>query len=69
VGVILNLTLFFAYHVLYPHGLAEHVDWAACSLALIAFLALFFFKQKVTTVIVECAILGLVYSQFMHYFH
>ena len=69
VGVILNLTLFFAYHVLYPHGLAEHVDWAACSVAFIAFLALFFFKQKVTTVIVECAILGLVYSQFMHYFH
>ena len=29
VGVILNLAVFFGYHVLWPTGLAGHFDWGA----------------------------------------
>jgi chromate transporter len=59
VGVILNLALFFGYHVLWPQGLAGNVDWVAALIALAAAIALFRFKAKVTHVIAGCAIVGL----------
>lgn len=34
VGVILNLAVFFGYHVLWPKGLAGHFDWGSALIAL-----------------------------------
>lgn len=59
VGVILNLALFFGYHVLWPKGFAGNLDWAAALIALAAAIALFRFKAKVTHVIAGCAVAGL----------
>ncbi|MFV6746466.1 chromate transporter, partial [Klebsiella pneumoniae] len=60
VGVILNLALFFGYHVLWPEGFSGDVDWVAALIALAAAVALFRFKYKVTHVIAACAIVGLI---------
>ncbi|MEB8195006.1 chromate efflux transporter [Raoultella terrigena] len=60
VGVILNLALFFGYHVLWPEGFAGNIDWVAALIALAAAVALFRFKYKVTHVIAACAIIGLI---------
>jgi len=60
VGVILNLALFFGYHVLWPKGFAGTFDWGSAAIALLAAVALFRFKQNVIHVIAACAVLGLV---------
>lgn len=60
VGVILNLALFFAYHVLWPQGFADSPDWPAALIALGAAVALFRFKRDVIHVIAGCALAGLV---------
>lgn len=62
VGVILNLALFFAYHVLWPHGLAGRFDWVSAVIALAAAVALFRFKRHVIHVIAACACVGLLIS-------
>jgi chromate transporter len=59
VGVILNLALFFGYHVLWPTGFAGSFDWASALIALAAAVALFHFKRNVIHVIVACALAGL----------
>lgn len=59
VGVIANLALFFAVHVLWPQGLAAPVDAAALVLALLAALALFRWRRSVLEVIAGAAVLGL----------
>jgi len=59
VGVILNLALFFAYHVLWPQGFAGHFDVVSAAIALLAALVLFRFKQSVMRVIAASALLGL----------
>ena len=59
VGVILNLALFFGYHVLWPQGLAASFDWLAALIALAAAVALFRYKQNVIHVIAACAVVGL----------
>jgi len=60
VGVILNLALFFGYHVLWADGFAGHFDVVAALIALAATLALFRFKVSVIQVIFACAVTGLV---------
>ena len=65
VGVILNLALFFAYHVLWPKGYAGQFDWLALLLAAGAALALFRFKRNVIHVILGSAVLGLVAKMVM----
>ena len=60
VGVILNLALFFGFHVLWPGGFAGPFDGASAIIALAAFIALFRFKQDVIHVIAACAVIGLV---------
>jgi chromate transporter len=60
VGVILNLALFFGYHVLWPAGFAGAFDWKSALIALAALVALFRFKRNVMQVIVACAVVGLV---------
>ncbi|MBV4493082.1 chromate efflux transporter [Pseudomonas oryzicola] len=60
VGVILNLAMFFGYHVLWPKGFGGAFDWPSAVIALAAAVALFRFKRGVIQVLVGCAVLGLV---------
>jgi chromate transporter len=60
VGVIVNLALFFAYHVLWPHGFAGRFDVVSALIAVAATVALFRFKLGVIPLIGICAIAGLV---------
>lgn len=59
VGVILNLALFFGYHVLWPTGFDSPFDVASAAIALAAGVALFRFKCSVIHVIAACALAGL----------
>jgi chromate transporter len=63
VGVIVNLALFFAYHVLWPAGFGGRFDWASALIALAAAVALIGYRRKVPQVIVVCAAVGLVLKQ------
>ena len=60
VGVILNLAMFFAYHVLWPRGFSSTFDWVSALIALAAVTALFRFKRSVMEVIAACAVAGLI---------
>jgi chromate transporter len=60
VGVILNLALFFAYHVFWPAGLSGPVDWASVVIALVAAVALFKYKRGVIAVLMGCGVVGMV---------
>ncbi len=59
VGVILNLALFFGYHVLWPVGFSGDFDWAGAALALAAAAALFKYKSNVIHVIVVSGLCGI----------
>ena len=59
VGVIANLAVFFAYHTLWPAGLAGRFEWPAALIGLAAALALIRFKVGVVPVIVASALAGL----------
>ena len=59
VGVILNLAVFFAYHVLWPEGLVGRFDWVSALITLGAAIALFRFKRSVIQVIAASAVTGL----------
>jgi chromate transporter len=67
VGVILNLALFFAWHVLWPQGtdaapFAGRFEWFSLFVTLAAFLALWRYKIGIIPVIAASAGLGLAYS-------
>ena len=59
VGVILNLALFFAYHVLWPQGFGGRFDVVSAVIAALAALALFRFKVGVLPLLGACAAAGL----------
>jgi chromate transporter len=59
VGVMLNLAVFFGYHVIWPAGFAGTMDVESAALSLAAGLALFRFKRSVIQVIVMCSLVGL----------
>ena len=59
VGVILNLALFFAWHVLWPRGFSGPFDAASAAIALAAAVALFRFKLGVLPLLAGCAAVGL----------
>jgi len=59
VGVILNLALFFGYHVLWPQGFGGQFDWPSALIALGAAVALFRYKRSVIQVLIGCALTGL----------
>jgi chromate transporter len=59
VGVILNLALFFAYHLFWPQGFAGQFDAPSALIAFGAAVALFGFKRGVIEVLGACALLGL----------
>ena len=71
VGVVLNLAVFFAYHVLWPQGFAQPFDirvlfvgfeWVSAVVGIAAFIALWRFKVGIIPVIGACAATGLVYT-------
>lgn len=62
VGVIVNLALFFAYHVLWPAGFNSAIDWKAAVISVLAALALFVAKQGLMRVIAGAALAGVVLS-------
>ena len=71
VGVILNLAVFFAYHVLWPQGLAHPTnaatllsgfEWFSALIGIAAFIALFRYKIGIMQVIGACAAAGLAFS-------
>jgi len=67
VGVILNLALFFAWHVLWPEAseaepFSGRFDWFSLLITLLAFVALWRYKVGIIPVIAACAAAGLAYS-------
>jgi chromate transporter len=65
VGVILNLALFFGYHVLWPGGFTGRFDGISALIALGAAVALFRYRQNVIVVIAACAVVGLLVEMLM----
>jgi chromate transporter len=59
VGVILNLAVFFAWHVFWPQGFAGHFDSMAALIGAGALIALFRYKAGVIPVIGACGVAGL----------
>jgi chromate transporter len=59
VGVILNLAVFFAYHVLWPQGPGGDFAWRSALIGLAAGLALFRFKAGVIPVVLASGLAGL----------
>lgn len=59
VGVILNLAVFFAYHVLWPQGLSGRFEWASAVIGVAAAVALFRFKVGVIPVVLVSGVVGL----------
>ena len=62
VGVILNLALFFAYHVFWPLDLSGRIDWYSIALTAAASFAVFRFKLNVIPVILACGVLGMLFK-------
>jgi chromate transporter len=70
VGVIINLAVFFAWHVLWPQAsaaapFAGRFEWFAVIVGIAAFLALWRFKVDIMKVIGACAAMGLLYKFFI----
>jgi len=59
VGVIVNLALFFAWHVFWPDGSGGRFDWISALIGAAAFAALFRYKVGIMPVIGACAFAGL----------
>ncbi len=64
VGVVLNLAVFFAYHVLWPQGFEASFEWLSALIGIGAFIALWRFKAGVIPVIGACGLVGLAYIFF-----
>jgi chromate transporter len=71
VGVIINLAVFFAYHVLWPQGITQPfsfqtlfigLQWISVLIGIAAFVALWRYKIGVITVIGACGLAGLLYT-------
>ncbi|MEO7248469.1 MAG: chromate efflux transporter [Novosphingobium sp.] len=63
VGVVANLALWFALHVLFPGGAVPGFDWRAGLIAIAAALMLFRFKRGVIEVLGVSALAGLLLGQ------
>ncbi len=62
VGVILNLAMFFGYHVLWPRGFGAGFEWLPALVGLAAFIALSRYKAGVIPVILGCGAAGLAFK-------
>ncbi|ENW08728.1 chromate efflux transporter [Acinetobacter beijerinckii] len=65
VGVILNLALFFSYHVLWPNGFDHAFNYEAAIITVAAMIALFKFQMNVLYVIFASALSGLILYLFV----
>ena len=61
VGVIVNLAVFFAGHVLWPEGFSGRFDWFSLLVGLAALVALWRYKTGMIPVILACGAAGLTY--------
>ncbi len=61
VGVIVNLAVFFAGHVLWPEGSSGRFDWFSLLVGLAAIVALWRYKTGMIPVILACGAAGLTY--------
>jgi chromate transporter len=59
VGVIVNLAVYFALHVLWPHGMHGGFDWLSLFIGVAAGIALFRVKVTVVPVVLRCRLAGL----------
>lgn len=66
VGVVVNLAVFFAYHVLWPEGFAGRFEWFSALTGAAAFVALFRYRVGIVTVIAACAAAGMGYSLLLY---
>jgi chromate transporter len=62
VGVIVNLAVFFAYHVLWPKGLTGQFEWASAVIGVGAAVALFRYKVGVIPVVFACGLTGMAFT-------
>ena len=62
VGVIVNLALFFAWHVFWPEGFTSGLDVGSLVIAGVAILLLFAAKWSVLKTLACCALMGLLIS-------
>lgn len=62
VGVIFNLAVFFAHHVLWPAGLSGRFEWPAAAIGIAAAVALIRFKVGVIPVVFVSGLCGLALS-------
>jgi chromate transporter len=67
VGVVLNLALFFGWHVIFPRAteaapFSGGFEWFYALISVAAFIALWKYKQDIMKVIGACATIGLVYT-------
>jgi chromate transporter len=65
VGVILNLALFFAYHVLWPLGWDTSLDISSFIATLMALIALFYFNIGIVRMIIIFAGIGIAHHIFL----
>jgi chromate transporter len=61
VGVILNLAVFFAWHVLWPEGFSGRFDLFSLIVGLAAIVALWRYRNGMIPVIFACGAAGLIY--------
>jgi chromate transporter len=64
VGVVLNLGVFFGYHVLWPEGFGGRFEWFSMLAGAAAFIALIRHQAGIISVICACAAAGLIYQLF-----
>jgi chromate transporter len=62
VGVVLDLAVFFAYHVLWPQGFSGTFEWPSAFIGTVAALALFRYQVGIISVIGACGAIGLIYT-------
>jgi chromate transporter len=61
VGVIINLAVFFAWHVFWPEGFSGRLEWFSVLIGLAALAALWRYKTGMIPVILACGAAGLLY--------
>ena len=62
VGVIANLAVFFAWHVLWPQGQSGRFEWMSAAIGIAAAAALFRFKLGVIRVVFSSGLVGLLFT-------
>ena len=64
VGVIVNLAVFFAYHIFWPQGFTHDFQWISLMITILAAIALFRFKIGIIKIIIACAFAGFLTTLF-----